>query len=87
MCQPQKKPGSSQVDVVEGDDVMDAVVLGGSRQPNHPGSLHVEVDEVGYVVGVGMLVVTEGAAVASVVVVGSLQPNHPGVLHVDVVVV
>lgn len=47
----------------------------------------MEVDEVGYVVGVGMLVVTEGAAVASVVVVGSLQPNHPGVLHVDVVVV
>jgi hypothetical protein len=47
----------------------------------------VEVDEVGYVVGVAIVVVTDGAGIASVVVVGSLHPNHPGVLHVDVDVV
>jgi len=45
-----------------------------SLQPNQPGVLHVDVDEVD----------VDFDVVDPVVVVSSKQPHHPGVLHVSV---
>lgn len=53
------------------------VVVVSSKQPNHPGVLHVEIH-----VGAAVL----EAVLPLVVVVSSRQPHHPGVLHVSVLV-
>lgn len=80
--QPQITPGVSHVEVVVRGIEQDVgvVELIGSRQPNRPGFLHVDVA----VVQVGIADVGPGVGVEVVVVVGSLQPNQPGVLHVEV---
>jgi len=49
-----------------------------SLQPNQPGVLQVEVDDV--------VVTSDVVVVALVVVVSSKHPHHPGVLHVSVLV-
>jgi hypothetical protein len=59
-------------------DVLDVVFSPlSSLQPNQPGVLHVEVDDVEVVFDVVVL---------EPVVVSSRQPHHPGVLHVSVLV-
>jgi hypothetical protein len=52
-----------------------------SLQPNQPGVLHVDVEDVD--VDVALDVVVEPLVV---VVSSSKQPHHPGVLHVSVLV-
>lgn len=52
------------------------VVVVSSKQPNHPGVLHVDEDEVELVVVDVFLVLVDS----------SRQPHHPGVLHVSVLV-
>jgi hypothetical protein len=60
-------------------DVLDVVFSPlSSLQPNQPGVLHVEVDDVE--------VVFDVVDLEPVVVVSSRQPHHPGVLHVSVLV-
>jgi len=85
---PPKKPGDLQ-EVVEvcSDDVFVAVgtndalllvvvVVISSLQPNQPGVLQLDVDDV--------VVVTSLVVVAPLVVLSSRQPHHPGVLQVSV---
>jgi hypothetical protein len=57
-------------------DVVFVVVSSSSLQPNQPGVLHVEVDEV--------LVLVVVVAVAEDDVDSSRHPHQPGVLHVSV---
>jgi hypothetical protein len=56
--------------------VVFVVVSSSSLQPNQPGVLHVEVDEV--------LVLVAVVAVAEDDVDSSRHPHQPGVLHVSV---
>lgn len=74
--QPQKLPGVLQVDVEVADDVDESeVVVVLSLQPNHPGVLQVDVEDV------DVDVVVDDSVVDVVV---SKHPHHPGVSHVDV---
>lgn len=90
--QPPNHPGSLQIDcedegreevvVIVGAGAGDGVAAGllvsvSSLQPNQPGVLHVDVNDV------IVVVVTVGLVVV-VVVDSSKQPNQPGVLQVSV---
>jgi len=66
---------------VEDGRGLDVVGDGSLHPPNHPGSLHVEVEVR---VGLGAALGVDMELGEVVLVVLSLQPNHPGVLQVDV---
>lgn len=89
--QPPNQPGYLHDDVKQGGEhvivtvgagpgdvvcICEVVVVVSSKQPNHPGVLHVDEDEVELVfVNVFVLLVNS-----------SRQPHHPGVLQVSVLV-